>query len=56
MAADEPFVVILVAVEGNHLALCGIWFKRRTQEHGVVPIISLREPLALGSRHLRPLR
>ncbi len=32
VAADKPFVVILIAVEGNHLALCGICFKKRTQE------------------------
>jgi hypothetical protein len=54
VAADEPFVVILVAVEGNHLALCWIWFERRTQEHGVIPVIPLRKLLALGGRHLCP--
>jgi hypothetical protein len=56
MALDKLIVVILIAVEGNHLVLCGIWFKKRTQEHGVVPIIPLRELLALGGGHLRLLR
>jgi hypothetical protein len=55
VAADEPFVVILVAVEGNHLALRGIWFERRTHEHGLAPVIPLCELLALGGRHLCPL-
>jgi hypothetical protein len=30
VTADKPLVVVLVAVEGNHLALRGIYFEGRT--------------------------
>jgi hypothetical protein len=55
VVADKPFVVIFIAIEGNHLALRGVLLEGIGQENIVRPVVPLRELLALGSRNLCPL-
>ncbi len=56
MAVDKPFVVILITIEGNHLALHRVLLEGIGQEKIVGPVVPLGELLALGSRNLHPLR
>jgi hypothetical protein len=55
VAADEPFVVIFITIEGNHLALRRVLLEGIGQENIVGPVVPLHKLLALGSKNLCPL-
>ena len=55
MSADEPLVVVFVAIKSNHLAFGGVLFEGIGQQDAVGVVVPLRKLLAHDSRDLYPL-